>query len=492
MGVEPLGRAVGVMAARRAGTWESFRGRGLTSRPSLLLGRLALLALANGLLWAALVPAWQMPDEPKHFEYVRLLAERGRLVAFASEADAADPSLQQAILKSMDEQRFWWYGHAPGYDPDHPPQRFADVWLYGSHTAFYRSSPVYYWLVARMQPADRLAGLYLARTLSVLLGVIVVLAAGWTARELFPDEPFVRFGVPAFVALAPMFAFVQAGVNNDALANALAALAFWLAARMLVRGASPARLAMLVGVVAAAVLVKRTALVLVPMLGLALLLRLAGRSRRAGLVVTLGGLALVALTLALGRWAAAGGLASVPEAWRWTALRYVFNEPDQWRRMLDYLQAPGIAPILVEYGWRIHNGFWGSFGWQLVNFPSAVYVALAALGAAALAGVLRRVLDRAAPPTQRGALVLFGLAVITAAAAATLFFIAYLNLPYPPPPQGRYLFVAMVPAAVLLGAGLAAWLPATRQVPALRAWIALLVGFDLLALLGFVVPYYYR
>lgn len=464
----------------------------MTSPPSLLLGRLALVGLVNGLLWAALVPPWQTPDEPKHFEYVRLLAERGRLVAFAGEAEAADPGLQQAILESMDAQRFWWYGHAPGYDPDRPPRRFAEVWLFGSHTAFYRSSPAYYWLVAQLQPADRLAGLYLARTLSVLLGVAVVLFTGWAARELFPEDPFVRFGAPSFVALAPMFAFIHAGVSNDALVNAVAALGFWLMARLVSRGLSPARVGWLVVVVAAAVLVKRTALVLLPAAGFALLAPLAGRTRRPGLVLALGGLGLVALAALLGRWLWSGGLAALPEAWRWLGLRYFFNEPDQAQRILAALQAPGIGAALAEFLWRMHQSFWGSFGWQLINLPPLLYLALAAVAAVAVAGVLRRVAAARTTAIQRGGLLTYGVAVIVAIGAALAFFAAYLDLPGAPAPQGRYLFVTMVPLAVLLAAGLGAWLPDGRRAAALQAWFGLLVGFDLLVLLALVGPYFYR
>ncbi len=351
-----------------------------TWREPLLLGLIVLLALVNGLIWSAVVPPWQTPDEPKHFEYVRLLAEGHGLVAFASEAEAGDPELQRWILASMDAHQFWWYGRAPGYDPDQPPQRFADVWLLGSHTAFYRASPAYYWLLARLQPGDRLLGLYLARLVSVLLGALTVLFVGLAARELFPDDPLVRYGAPAFAALHPMFAFAFAGVNSDALVNCLAAFAFLLLARLLARGANPARLVLLLAVVVAAVLVKRTALFLVPTLLVALLFWLALRRRRPGLTLALaGGVVLLALA-GLAQWGASGGWERLPQDVRWTALRYFFNEPDQPARVAAFLQANGVGSVIGKYLWGIHNTFWGSFGWQVIHFPGWLYVLLAAVG----------------------------------------------------------------------------------------------------------------
>ncbi len=464
----------------------------MRSGSPLVLGWLGLAALLNGLLWLSLVPPWQAPDEPKHFEYVRLLAEGERLIAFASEAQAADPALQAAIVRSMDEHAFWWYGHAPGYDPAHPSPRFADLWLGGSHTAFYRSSPVYYWLASLVQPADRLTGLYTARLLSVLLTFVAVLLAGWAARELFPDDPFVRYGAPVFVAFHPMFAFLGAGVSNDALVNAAAMFAFLLVCRLLARGASPARLLLLVLAVGAAVAVKRTALFLVPTALVALLawLALSARRHATAVAAALGSLAVLALGGWL--WWSTGGAGAIPQAWRWSLQRYLFNEPDQLDRILAYLRAPEIGPILLEYQAGLFDDFWGSFGWQLIRFPAWLYLGLGLATLAALAGLARLLVARATPPPQRAALVTCAAAVGLAAAGATLFFVAYLNQPYPPPPQGRYLFAALGPVALLFTAGLGAWIPPTRRIQALKAFTAAMITFDALALFGFVVPYFYR
>jgi len=457
-------------------------------RPVRLLGRIVLLAIANGLLWAALVPPWQMPDEPKHLEYVRLLATRGDAAAFATESELGEPALQAAILDSMDGHDFWWYGRAPGYDAAQPPSSFADVWKLGTHTAYYRASPAYYWLAARFQPDGLLAGLYAARLLSVFFGACVVLATGLAARALFPSDPLVRYGAPLFVALHPMVAFVHAGVNSDGLSNAVMAVVLSLAVATAARGASPARVAVLVAALIAAVAIKRIGLALVPAVGLAVVLGVFRRSGRPARLVPAG---LVAVTVLLAA-SAAGWVAwgMIPQAVRWTWLRYAFNEPDQLARILGVARTTEAWPALAAYAWRISAGFWGDFGWSAIAWPTPVALTLTAVSASAMLGLLRR-----PPGSGSGSAGLLPLvvAVTGVLSAAVLFFGAYLAMPYAQPPQGRYL-VAVAPAiAILVCAGWSAWLPhgQERRARALLALLVVMTALDIAALFGLVVPYYY-
>jgi len=454
-----------------------------------LLGRIVLLALLNGLLWAAVVPPWQAPDEPKHMEFVRLMRS-GEWIAFTNEERAADPDLQHAIVASMDAHRFWWYGHAPGYDPEGGERSLGRLWFMGAGSALARTSPVYHWLLARFQPPDLLAGLYVARLTSVLLGALVVLLAGLTARELFPSDPLVRYGAPLFLALHPMFAFAHAGVNNDALLNALGALAFLLMARLLVRGGSAARLLLLALVLAAAVAVKRVALALLPVGLLALVL---WRATRAARPVLAAGVWAAVLAVAAGTgawWWLRVGLERLPLQWRWNLGQYVFNDPEQLDRILAFLRAPGVTGVIVEYLWRVHEGFWGSFGWALLNFPGWLYGLLALLAVAAALGAARRALDGREAPAARAGLLLGGLALGAVAAAAVAFFLGYLDQPYPVPPQGRYLFAAAAPAALLLAAGWGAWLPPARRRPALVALGLAMAALNVAALVGVTAWFY--
>jgi hypothetical protein len=435
-----------------------------------------LLAFLNGLLWMAIVPPWQAPDEPKHMEFIRLMRGSGP-IAFETEQRAADPELQRQIVASMDAHRFWWYGHAPGYDPDAPPDGLSGLWFMGAGSALARTSPLYHWPLSRLQPDDLLAGLYVARMVSVVLGSLIVLMTGLAARELFPAEPLVRYGAPLFLALHPMFAFAHAGVNNDVLVNALSALALLVMARLFTRGGSVARLVLLGGTVAAAVAVKRIALVLVPTALLAIVLWRATRSRRPVAAAVVWTSLLGAAILLAASWWFSSGVDSLPESWRNNLGQYFFNDPGQVSRIVDYARLPEVRGVMADYVARVHHGFWGSYGWALLDYPRWLYAVVAVAGAVAAVGVARRLAARSTPGPQRAGLLVYAAAVGLTVAAAVAFFLGYLDLPYPVPPQGRYLFLVAVPVAVLLTSGWAAWL---RRADGRRALLALGVAMTVL------------
>ncbi len=56
-----------------------------------------LAAFIHASVWAAVTPLWQIPDEPAHYEYERLLVKLGRLPGKGDE----DPRIQADILRSM-------------------------------------------------------------------------------------------------------------------------------------------------------------------------------------------------------------------------------------------------------------------------------------------------------------------------------------------------------------------------------------------------------
>ncbi len=460
-------------------------------RPPLLLGRLILLALANGLLWASIVPPWQAPDEPKHFEYIRLLAEGDGVVVFATESEAADPELQSAILRSMDQHHFWWYGRAPGYSADAPPETFADAWKLGSHTAYYRASPAYYWLASLIQPADRATGLYAARLLSVILGALVVLLGGLMAREAFPDDPLIRIGTPAFLALHPMVAVVHSGVNSDALVNALVAVALLVATRLVVRGAAPASVVALLLTLGAAASVKRIGLAVAPALLAAVAARAALRARRPGRIVVGVGVAGILLAAACAAWLASGAPAPLPEAWRFALLRYLFNEPDQAERIAGVLRTPAAWRHLLGFGALIIDGFWGRFGWEVIALPRPLAWSLNAGAILAAVGLVRGARRGRFSREQLAVIGVSAVALVSVVAAAVAFFAASLATPFAQPPQGRYLITVAPAAAILIAAGLSGWIEPERRAAAARAWVVALIVFDLAVLLGLVVPFFY-
>ena len=79
------------------------------------------LALIRGLLYAAVVPPWQAPDEPGHFEYAWHIARLGRLPA----PGEILPEFEREQLGSL---YAWHYGAFIGRPlPDRMPERISEL-----------------------------------------------------------------------------------------------------------------------------------------------------------------------------------------------------------------------------------------------------------------------------------------------------------------------------------------------------------------------------
>ncbi len=80
-----------------------------------------LIAAIHGTLYLTLVPPWAHYDEPTHFEYAWLIANRLRL----PKRDDVDRGLRQEVAASMLEHGFY-------RDLDHEPEFFAQessIWI---------------------------------------------------------------------------------------------------------------------------------------------------------------------------------------------------------------------------------------------------------------------------------------------------------------------------------------------------------------------------
>jgi hypothetical protein len=203
------------------------RGR---QRQKLLALILALLLL-RGLLYLVVFPPWQHYDEPTHFEYIRLIADRARL---PQEGDY-DLEMRREIAASMRETGFW-------SDSGNPPIDFWSTTPPDIGMTELVHPPLYYMLLAVLQPLVAHQGiglqLYLARLGSLLLATVVVTSAFGLTAEVFPQRRMLPVAVAAFVGLLPPFMALMSSVNNDVGAATASSLLLWATVRMVRRGAS--------------------------------------------------------------------------------------------------------------------------------------------------------------------------------------------------------------------------------------------------------------
>lgn len=396
--------------------------------PAVAIGVAYLLI---GTLYALYTPRWQVPDEPAHYNYVRALAQgEGWPVLQMGDYD-------QVYLGQLTAQHF-------------PPELSVATLEYEDH-----QPPLYYVLAVPIFWLGHGALLPL-RLFSVLLGAVGLVALMALVREVAPERPGLAWLAGGLAAFLPQHVAMLAGVNNDALTEALLFTWLWLMLRYLNAGSpltgadrsgpagpSPIVCGLLLGTL---LLTKMTAYGALALAALAVGVRWRSERRSFG-------------------WAAREaallfGPALLLGALWWGRDLVVYGWPDVMgllRHNAVVVGQPRTADWLVQYGWRgtlqrfletTFRSFWGQFGWMGVVLDQRLYWILGWLTTIMTWGGLRALgtaLRRGLTPRERQALLfLGGLAVIVLAQYL------YYNVTFVQH-QGRYLFPAL-PALALAGA----------------------------------------
>ncbi len=461
--------------------------------PPGLLALLFVLALAHGTLYAVITPPWQAPDEIAHFEYAWLFAK----LRVPLWNESASPELERAIIQSLYDYHAWTYVGVP--TPAEPPARLAEAPFFRLSRTLTRFSLTYVLYAAAALPfesAGLITQLYAMRAVSVVLGALVVLLTYRLARLVEPQSPALAWGSALFVLLLPQHAFINGVVNDGTLAEALATLAVYGVVRQWRPGVSWRWLALTAVSAGAALLSKTTAVFLLPLLALAALAaarrwfsapgRTTAQRRQAALALLAGGAALL-----VGGWfflpwlnRVSSTLVSVT-----ATLQATLGNAGAWGA---YLQRLLTGDALGQAIAQTFESFWGYFGWMVVRLPGPWLLVAAGLTLLALAGWgLRLAADRRDP--ARPGVKLY-VPVALAGGLALLVLLAWfigtpLGVEFS---QGRYVFGAIAPLAVLLVSGWLGLGPRHRQGPLLLGLLAVWVVFDAVALFGALLPYFYR
>ncbi len=424
--------------------------------PALLFSLILLTYLVAGGLYATLTPAWQAPDEPAHYNYIRTLATEFRF------PELVPGCYDQAYLGELTARRF-------------PPELPIDGLCYEFH-----QPPLYYLLAAPVFLISN-GSLLALRLFSVTLGAGVVTLAYFIGRTICPQRPAIALGTMAFVAFVPMHVAILSSVNNDALAELIFAAILLKLTQGLMSVVSrrssvaPApqksttnnrplttdkqlpitnyQLPIILGL---ALLTKMTVYIAVPLIVLALWLE-SGRdwlrlARRAVLVY---GLALLIALPWYVRNALLYGNFDLLGLIRHDAV--VVGQ----LRTAAYVAEVGLLAYLREFVTVTFRSFWGQFGWMAVPMDGRTYHLLTILTLIAVGGLaiftiydLRFTIfdDKGLPhPVSRAQKQ--GLTVLAAAIALMLLAYSGYNLSFKQL-QGRYLFPVIIPLGLFFTLGL--------------------------------------
>jgi 4-amino-4-deoxy-L-arabinose transferase-like glycosyltransferase len=339
--------------------------------PNLILITIITLYLLIGVLYAVYTPAWQAPDEPAHYNYVRYLAENGRFPVLRH------GDYPHAYLEQIKAARF------PPKMPIEPIRyEFWQPPLY-----YVLATPIYQLFDGSLVPL---------RLLSVVLGAGVVFLAYAIALAIRPGDTTLALAVAAFVAFVPMHLTMMASVNNDALAELLLASVVLLLIRLTREPGDKDRTSpgltslVIIGLLLGLGLVtKATVYVAIP---LALIALLATERRPMPLAQRVLALFLPALALAI-PWYVRN-----IAVYGWPDLLGIQNHDAVvvgQLRTADYLSSVGWATYLKNFVTITFHSFWGQFGWMAVPMDRRIYLALGLLSALMLLGFVLFVWRRA-------------------------------------------------------------------------------------------------
>ena len=275
-------------------------------------------------------PIFTPVDELQHTDYVRTIAEEGRLPIYGS--GRIDPTLLAVYL----------HEYPAPFDPTH--YKLPD-YVYFDYEAL--QFPIYYMLAApiyRVFDRDPRAAIYALRLQNVLYSAGLLLVLMLMLRRAFPRRPEVAALAPLTLLMMPGLSLRQSQVTNQVLAALLLAVLFAL---LLQKGKSnPGRVAFAEGALfGMAILTKITVIGLGPSLLVAWMTRTGGLRQR----VIPGG---VGLGIAMLPWLAWSlSVYHSPLPWTTTHLDLSFcpcpppNTTAGWERFLHDLWVSFVLPI---------------------------------------------------------------------------------------------------------------------------------------------------
>jgi hypothetical protein len=436
------------------------------------------LALVRGLIYAAVIPPWQVPDETGHFEYAWLTAELGRVPTW----DDTSSELERELLASLYE---WRYGDLVQRRlPAHMPTRIADlpanVFARSARTVLTgRFSLAYVWqavFLFSFLAQDLPLQLYAARTSSVLLQLGIVCLAYLTFRELFPRRHNLSELATAMIVLNPQHTFINSAVGDGPLAEAMATLVVYCWVRLFARRLSiPAALGVVLGTIVG-ILTKNTAAFLIPVDGVLAAWWLLRRNRHRWSRRHIAYLCIGVVVLGAGLW-----------AWSQTELgRRSFSVIRILSSPIDWTLVDRRGTTVGEALLGTYDSFWGNYGWMILPLSDRWYGAITAISALSLGGWLIR--GREKMPgwavgttlvTLSGALLVYLWAVILSRQGAYFQF------------QGRWLYPALVPLCLFLVEGMDRLFDVSSGRAAARLFLAFMLCLDTWSLCGYVLPYFY-
>ena len=449
---------------------------------NIVLVLIAVVYCALSVMYAILTPPWESPDEPAHYLYVSQLAARWRPPQKSTIQQTDSFSRDQAFMSSNYE----WYQPALGYlpaavvykvlaivAPESLPRQTPSL------SALVSTIPFKYNIFIHPDSGilhvwDDDWGLLVIRILSSLLGLPVIFAAYKLGELADKEGGFLGIVAAGWVAFLPQFTSMNASVRSDTLTNAIAALVFLTAALMQTSREHRDRNALLMGALLGLGLISKNTFVYLLPIGLIAVILSSPRAPRTWLRLAI--LVLVPALTVWGVYYLAYDEARVALAYTLTTALKINPELLTWKHLQEIPK-----PLLIDL-------FYARFGWANVA-PPAIWSKLA-FGFWSVGSCITLVqavcFFRKPELSQQTRIVaLLFVGMLLAFIGVVRYNLSIVQ------PQGRLLFPALLPWAILGFWGIWQTLPKRSEKIATILMISFMLLFNVYALFFALAPAYW-
>jgi len=453
------------------------------------------LALIRGLIYIAIFPPWLAPDEPAHFEAIRMIGQMGVKPTLAVYDQTPMPP---EMLEIFDNFRIWQEAaRTPTITTKNSSPPFMPFSVYyppisqGSVIAAENYSLVYHRLVSPVLALTRsfsmMQQVYFLRYVSLLLTLATVAMGWWFAATVFPGTAKYAAAVTAFLVFFPTHLHLNTSINTDVPATFTVSLFFLLLVNLFYRKKSVALWSGVILSLVVAILIKPTNLFVVPTFAAALTVMLF-RYRR--WPFSLRNVLLILFVVAM--FFGAVILFQISTGGR----AVISNGLGSLNNINLGVFAPG-KKVLKVYSLAAQYGFisyWGLFGWANIHIPFLWVKGLAVVSVILVAGVgvfwLKNVFNgKILSENQQDILTVLLLAIVFSLIGIFTPIIATRSGVWGPP--GRYFFPALLPTALAMFLGFQQVLPARLRRLALPAWVIGWIIYDTAVMWTVILPVVY-
>ena len=398
---------------------------------------LLILTVLKGILFATIVPKWEIPDENRYYKNMELLT-KNKVPYFQDKSETGHPVLYEVVMLPI----------------------FIVGGFLSLDTTF-----------------------VLIRFAGVAMLALIVYFTFLVSKELFPRNHFIQILAPMLVGLNPQFGFIAGSVNSEGLLALLfSALIYFLvkARRQLDTKTGLYILALLI----AGLLTKERFIVALPLV-------LSVFAYKSFVYIRTNKKEL--LSIAKQNISPPGKLIVTIPVLSITGILIVLIFSRLMNLFGNYL---GHAYILMPHNGtntymfasKLFKQFWGSFGWLQIPLPRQIYAILAIFVFLALVGIglyrYRSFGSKKVDSAQKIGLFILALAIVITLA---LVYIYELRTGAS---QGSYLFIAMLPIAVILAAGMHQLISRFGKLILSSIFVGL-VGLNIYSLVWLIFPFYH-